>query len=78
MRVFIIFILTIPLIVSCWPSSVSFMDKGSMPEAWKTFSVLTLENNAPNIPLSYATLISEEIKDGIQNNTRLLEIRQVF
>lgn len=72
MKVFIVFILTLPLICSCWPSSISFMDKGSMPEDWKTFSVLTLENNAPNTPLSYATVISEEIKDGVQNNTRLL------
>ena len=72
MRVFIVFLLITPLLVGCWPSSVSFMDKGSMNEEWKTFSVLTLENNAPNTPLSYATLLSEEVKDGIQNNTRLL------
>ena len=72
MRVFIVFLLSIPLLVACWPSSVSFMDKGSMPVEWKTFSVVTLENNAPNTPLSYATLLSEELKDGVQNNTRLL------
>lgn len=60
------------LFAGCWPSSVSFMDKGSMPEEWKTFSVTTLENNAPNTPLSYATNLSELVKDGIQNNTRLL------
>lgn len=56
---------------SCWPSSVSFVDKGSMPEEWKIFSVKTLENNAPNAPLSYPITLSESIKDGVQNNTKL-------
>lgn len=57
---------------SCWPSSVSFVDNGSMPPEWKTFSVKTLENSAPNTPISYAAQLSEQLKDGIQNNTRLL------
>ncbi len=56
---------------SCWPTRVSFID-GTMPEEWKTFSVKTLENNAPNTPISYAAQLSEKLKDGIQNNTRLL------
>jgi len=43
-----------------------------MPEEWKTFSVKTLDNNAPNTPISYAAQLSEKLKDGIQNNTRLL------
>ena len=62
----------IALLSSCWPSSVSFVDSGSMPEVWKTFSIKTLENNAPNTPISYAATLSEAIKDGVQNNTRLL------
>lgn len=62
----------IALLCSCWPSSVSFVDSGSMPPEWKTFSVKTLENNAPNTPISYAAQLSEQLKDGIQNNTRLL------
>ncbi|MES2588218.1 MAG: LPS assembly lipoprotein LptE [Bacteroidota bacterium] len=56
---------------SCWPTSISFKDKGSMPEEWHFFSVKTLENNAPNSPLSYPANLSEAIKDGVQNNTRL-------
>lgn len=68
----IAFILLLGLLTGCWPSSVSFMDKGSMPEEWKAFHMQTLENNAPNAPLSYAAELSEEVKDGIQNNTRLL------
>lgn len=60
------------LLSGCWPSSVSFVDKGSMPEEWKTFSIKTLDNNAPNAPISYAANLSEALKDGIQNNTRLI------
>jgi len=60
-----------PLLYSCWPSSVSFVDKGSLPEEWQTFFVKTLANTAPNAPLSYSVDLSEEIKDGIQNGTRL-------
>lgn len=71
MRLFLLFILLIGL-SACWPSSVSLIDKGSMPEEWKTFSVKTLENNAPNTPLSYSAILSEKIKDDVQNNTRLL------
>jgi outer membrane lipopolysaccharide assembly protein LptE/RlpB len=43
-----------------------------MPVEWKTFSVKTLDNNAPNTPISYAASLSEKLKDGLQNNTRLL------
>lgn len=59
------------LLSSCWPSRVSFVD-GNMPEEWKTFYLKTLENNAPNTPLSYSVDLSEAVKDGIMNNTRLL------
>ena len=58
-------------LTSCWPSSVSLIDKGSMPEEWKTFSVRTLKNEAPNILLSVPAKLTESIKDGVQNNTRL-------
>jgi hypothetical protein len=43
-----------------------------MPPEWKTFSIKTLENNAPNTPLSFSATLSEKLKDGVQNNTRLL------
>ncbi len=72
MMKFIFFSILLIGLTGCWPSSVSFRDTGSMPEEWKTFSVKTLENNAPNTPLSYAALLSEKLKDGVQNNTRLL------
>lgn len=70
MRYFLLLTLSFSLF-SCWPTSVSFVDKGSMPEEWKVFSVKTLENNAANAPLSYPANLSETIKSGIQNNTRL-------
>jgi hypothetical protein len=76
MRIFLFFSVSI-LVASCWPASVSFKDTGSTNEEWKTFSVKTLENNAANCPLSYSPLLTEKIKDGIQNNTRLLLNTQI-
>jgi outer membrane lipopolysaccharide assembly protein LptE/RlpB len=68
-----ILLILLPFILtSCWPSSVSFVDSGAMPEEWKTFSVQTLELVAPNAPISYAPNLTESIKDGVQNNTRLI------
>jgi len=57
---------------SCWPSSIGFRDSGSMPEEWKSFTVEMIENSAPNCPLSYGPILTEILKDGIQNNTRLI------
>jgi len=68
---FLYLILICALFTSCWPSSMSFIDKGSMPPEWKIFFVQTLENTAPNTPLSYSATLSEAIKDGIQNSTQL-------
>ncbi len=59
-------------LTSCWPSSISLQDSGSMPADWKQFSVATLQNTAPNAPLTYPPLLTEAVKDGIQNRTRLL------
>lgn len=55
---------------ACWPVSVALKDK-AMPKEWEQFSVQTLENSAPNAPLSYAARLSEDLKDGIQNNSKL-------
>ena len=71
MRIGIYFIILLLGLTSCWPTSVSFKDIGSMPEEWKTFSISPLENNAPNAPISYPAQLADEIRDGIQNNTRL-------
>ena len=58
------------LLSSCWPSSVSFRD-GSVPPEWKWFMVTTLENEAPNAPISYAPNLTELVKDAIQNRVGL-------
>lgn len=58
------------VLASCWPTRISFVD-GNMPEEWDSFTVKTLENNTGNAPLSYNATLSELIKDGIQNNSRL-------
>lgn len=58
-------------LTSCWPTRISFVDKGGMPEEWDSFTVNTLENNTGNAPLSYNATLTELIKDGIQNNSRL-------
>jgi hypothetical protein len=67
----VVAILVFSLLSSCWPISVSLQDKGSMPESWKTFTIKTLEINAANCPLSYGASLTEKLKDGVQNNTRL-------
>ncbi len=59
------------ILSSCWPSSISFVDSGSMPEEWKQFYVTTLKNSAPNTPISYNSILTENVKDAIQNGTRL-------
>ena len=67
---FIFYILTVFLLSSCWPKSISFVD-GTMPEDWKMFIVNPIKNNAPNAPINYSPNLAEAIKDGIQNGTRL-------
>ena len=67
----LIFLTILASLSSCWPTSISFKDTGSMPESWKTFSVGSLENNAANAPINYPSLLSDELRDGIQNNTHL-------
>jgi hypothetical protein len=57
---------------SCWPTSVSFNDTGSLPPCLKYFQMDPLENSASNAPINYPIELTEAIKSGIQNNTRLL------
>jgi hypothetical protein len=72
MKISLIYISCFLILTSCWPTSVSFVDKGGMPEEWKTFSVINLTSDAPNTPLNYASVLTEQLKDGIQTNTKLL------
>lgn len=60
----------LPLLSSCWPTRISFVDD-SMPEEWKTFYVTPLELNAATAPASYNATLTETVRNGLQNNTRL-------
>ncbi|MBN9293989.1 MAG: hypothetical protein J0G96_08420 [Flavobacteriia bacterium] len=71
MRFPLLFVALSFLLASCWPTSVSFKDKGSMDARWQKFYVTTLESNAPTAALYYPSRLTEDLKDGIQNNTRL-------
>lgn len=63
---------TLSLLSSCWPTSVSFNDTGSMNECLKSFNMPILDMNAPTAPAIYPTDLTEAVKNGIQNNTRLM------
>lgn len=68
---FILIIILFFTFSSCWPTSVSFNDTGSIPSDWNHFSLTNLENTAPNSPINFSGYLSDKIRDGIQNNTRL-------
>lgn len=63
----ILFIFTLS---SCWPTRISFND-GSIPPEWEFFYVQTLDNNSSNTPLNFPVDLTEKLKDGLMNNTRL-------
>lgn len=71
----ILFIISIVLsagLSSCWPTSLSFNDTGSLNACLTHFQMDLLENSAPNAPINYPIELTEAVKTGIQNNTRLL------
>ena len=55
---------------SCWPTRVGFVDD-SMPEEWNDFYVTPLEMNVATAPGNYNSTLTESLRNGIQNNTRL-------
>jgi hypothetical protein len=65
------FIVVLSTFSACWPTKIGFQDTGGMPKEWKIFSVKNLESEANNAPLSYALRLTDDLKTGIQNNTRL-------
>lgn len=69
MKILVLSILAV-FFTACWPTSVSFRD-GSVPPEWKRFMVSTLENKAPNAPISYSSELTELVKDAIQNRVGL-------
>lgn len=69
---FVIFLLLITNLTACWPTSVSFNDTGSLHACLKYFQMDPLETSAANAPINYPIELTEAVKSGIQNNTRLL------
>ena len=59
------------ILTSCWPTAFfSLQDKG-MPKEWKEFYVNPIEVTSATAPSSYGAVLSESIRSGVQNNTRL-------
>ena len=56
---------------SCWPKAFMNPIDNSMPENWKKFYITPLELSAATAPSNYPANLSEAMRSGIQNNTRL-------
>src|SRR3989338_1797152 len=67
---YLMIIVVLGSLCSCWPTRVGFVDD-SMPEEWKDFYVTPLELNAATAPANYNATLTESIRTGVQNNTRL-------
>src|SRR3989338_435411 len=67
---YLMIIVVLGSLCSCWPTRVGFVDD-SMPEEWKDFYVTPLELNAATAPTNYNATLTESIRTGVQNNTRL-------
>lgn len=68
----IISLLIVTGLTSCWPSKISFFDTGSLDECLTHFQMDQLEIAAPNAPINYPIELTEAVKAGIQNRTKLL------
>ena|SRR6218665_293870 len=59
------------VLASCWPTALfSPTDKG-MPKEWKEFYVNPIEVSSATAPSNYGAVLSENVRSGVQNNTRL-------
>jgi outer membrane lipopolysaccharide assembly protein LptE/RlpB len=58
------------MLSSCWPTRMSFVDD-SMPEEWNDFYITPLEMNVATAPVNYNATLTEALRSGVQNNTRL-------
>lgn len=71
MRKVLFFGLLFGLLSSCWPTQFLNPMDNSMPEEWKKFFVQPLEVNTATAPNNYPANLSEKLRSGVQNNTRL-------
>jgi outer membrane lipopolysaccharide assembly protein LptE/RlpB len=56
---------------SCWPTVFMNPKDSNFPEEWKKFYIAPLEMSSATAPASYPVTLSESLRTGIQNNTRL-------
>ena len=59
------------MVASCYPTGFLSPKDNSMSEEWKAFFVSPLELSAATAPSNYPANLSEAMRSGIQNNTRL-------
>lgn len=71
MKHFIIISCLLVLLTSCWPTVFMNPSDSSFPEEWKKFYIVPMEMTSATAPASYPAHLSESIRSGIQNNTRL-------
>lgn len=76
MRKFVVGLIVLVSFSSCWPTRGGFVDN-SMPEDWKDFYVTPLEMNVATAPTNYNSTLTEAVRSGIQNNTRLKMLTDV-
>lgn len=71
MKSLALFVLLLLGLSSCWPTQVLSPFDDSMPEEWKKFFIQPLDLTAATAPNSYPANLSEKLRSGLQNNTRL-------
>lgn len=59
------------VLTACWPKSFLSMRDSSLPEEWKDFYIQQLELNTATAPANYGNILSEDLRTGVQTNTRL-------
>lgn len=69
-RTAVLFLAIAAGVSSCWPVRMGFVDD-SMPEEWVDFYITPLELNAATAPANYNATLTETLRSGVQNNTRL-------
>lgn len=71
MRKLLIFSFLLLSLASCWPTQFLSPHDDSMPEEWKKFFIQPLDLTAATAPNNYPANLSEKLRSGLQNNTRL-------
>ena len=66
---FIALILT--SLTACWPTVFLSPNDNSYPEECKQFYIFPIEVASPTAPSNYGANLSEQLRSGLQNNTKL-------